>query len=120
MREQRLRKGKHLSNFPLYQCPDLNPEWGLLGSGEMYRQSASTSINMEEEHDPDDGASLFSSVTDGTDVFEGMNDIFGNVPSSSSPVRTQERHQQHKRTIVEKPEAPVQSLSDTDPMGGTV
>jgi hypothetical protein len=84
----------------------------LLGSGEMYRQSASTSINMEEEHDPDDGASLFSSVTDGADVFEGMNDIFGNVPSSSSPVRTQERHQQHKRTIVEKPEAPVQSLSD--------
>ena len=92
--------------------PDLNPEWVLLGSGEMYRQPTSTSINMEEEHDPDDGASLFSSVTDGTDVFEGMNDIFGNVPSSSSPVRTQERPQQHKRTIAEKPEAPVQSLSD--------
>lgn len=92
--------------------PDLNPEWVLLGSGEMYRQSASTSINMEEEHDPDDGTSLFSPVTDGTDVFEGMNDIFGNVPSSSSPVRAQERPQQYKRPVAEKSEAPVQSLSD--------
>lgn len=92
--------------------PDLNPEWVLLGSGEMYRQPTSTSINIEEEHDPDGGASLSSSVTDGADVFEGMNDIFGNLSSSSSPVRAQERPQQYKRPVAEKSEAPVQSLSD--------
>ena len=51
-------------------------------------------------------------MTDGTDIFEGMNDIFGNVPSPSSPVRAQERPQQYKRPVAEKPEAPVQSLSD--------
>ena len=72
----------------------------------------STSINIEEEHDPDGGASLSSSVTDGADVFEGMNDIFGNISSSSSPVRAQERPQQYKRPVAEKSEAPVQSLSD--------
>ena len=77
--------------------PDLNPEWVLLGAGEMYRQPTSTSINIEEEHDPDGGASLSSSVTDGADVFEGMNDIFGNISSSSSPVRAPERPQQYKR-----------------------
>lgn len=91
--------------------PDLNPEWVLLGSGEMYRESASI-INKDEQDVLLKDEEQVVSADDGIGVFGGMNDIFGNVLPVQPQTKAADRGLQHRRQVVEKPEEPKQSLSD--------
>ncbi len=68
--------------------PDLNPEWVLLGRGEMYSNSTPAVGSAQEA---EDGVSAEASAADNNiGVFSGMNDIFAS-PIPTQPVRQSER-----------------------------
>ncbi len=68
--------------------PDLNPEWVLLGRGEMYSNSTPGGSSSQESEETPSGDS--SSTDNNIGVFSGMNDIFAS-PVPQQPARQTER-----------------------------
>lgn len=94
--------------------PDLNPEWVLLGTGEMYRNSSSSSsinenLDLSQEAMPSNAPTAEETL----DVFGSMNDMFASSPSTNIYNKgVTERSAVQGRSTVEKQEKPQMNLSD--------
>lgn len=94
--------------------PDLNPEWVLLGTGEMYRNSSSSSSVNENLDLPQEAMPSNAPAAEETlDVFGSMNDMFASSPSTNIYNKgVAERNAVQGRSTVEKQEKPQMNLSD--------
>ncbi len=93
--------------------PELNPEWVMLGTGEMYRATVSG-----EESETDGGRTSqveSSSTNDNVDMFAGMTDIFA-TSAATQPTKAAERGHQsvvaQRQQMAERAELTKQHVAE--------
>ncbi len=93
--------------------PELNPEWVMLGTGEMYRTPVSGDESEADGSQPSQTES--PSTNDNMDMFAGMTDIFAK-PVTTQPSKPVERGHQsvaaQRQQMAERAELTKQHIAE--------